>query len=96
MTRAAVDARRARTMHVVSNTVVSNGAHMFDPLHFFCDDTYCYPTHGQTVMFSDPQHLTATGSPLLEPALVEDLRWLLHGDRAGDDPTSREGSIPNI
>ena len=96
MTRAAVDARRARTMHVVSNTVVSNGAHMFDPLRFFCDDAFCYPTHGRTVMFSDPQHLTATGSPLLEPALVEDLRWLLHGDRAGDDPTSREGSIPNI
>ena len=69
---------------------------MFDPLRFFCDDTFCYPTHGKTVMFSDPQHLTSAGSPLLEPALVGDLRWLLQGDSAGADHTSREGSIPNI
>jgi hypothetical protein len=31
-------------------------------------------------MFSDPQHLTAAGAPLLEPELVGDLRWLLRGD----------------
>lgn len=81
MTRAAVDQRRGRAMHVVSNTVASNeGAHMFDPLRFFCDATFCYPTHGQTVMFSDPQHLTAAGSPLLEPELDHDLRWLLHDE----------------
>jgi peptidoglycan/LPS O-acetylase OafA/YrhL len=81
MTRAAVDQRRGRAMHVVSNTVASNGgAHMFDPLRFFCDETFCYPTHGQTVMFSDPQHLTAAGSPLLEPELDLALRWLLHED----------------
>ena len=78
MPRAAVDARRGRAMHVVASAVASNGgAHMFDPLYFFCDDDFCYPTHGQTVMFSDPQHLTARGSPLLEPELDDDLRWLL-------------------
>lgn len=81
MTRAAVDQRRGRAMHVVSNTVASDGgAHMFDPLRFFCDETFCYPTHGQTVMFSDPQHLTARGAPLLEPELDQDLRWLLHDE----------------
>ena len=31
-------------------------------------------------MFSDPQHLTAAGSPLLEPEIDRDLRWLLHED----------------
>jgi hypothetical protein len=78
MPRAAVDARRGRAMHVVSETVASNGgAHMYDPLRFFCDEDYCYPTHGQTVMFSDPQHLTAAGAPLLEPELDRDLRWML-------------------
>jgi peptidoglycan/LPS O-acetylase OafA/YrhL len=95
MTRAAVDARRGRSMLVVSSTVASNGAHMFDPLPFFCDAAFCYPTRGHTVMFSDPQHLTAAGSPLLEPQVVGDLRWLLQvHDAAGH--TSREGSIPNI
>ena len=83
MPRAAVDARRGRSMLVVANTVVSNGAHMFDPLHFFCDAAYCYPIHDHTVMFSDPQHLTAAGSPLLEPELAGDLRWLLHSDKGG-------------
>ena len=82
MPRSAVDARRGPSMQVVTNTVASNHAHMFDPLRFFCDQAYCYPTHGQTVMFSDPQHLTAAGSPLLEPELLDDLRWLLHGDDA--------------
>jgi peptidoglycan/LPS O-acetylase OafA/YrhL len=84
MPRAAVDERRERAMHVVSNIVASNGdAHMFDPLRFFCDEDFCYPTHGRTVMFSDPQHLTAAGSPLLEPELDGDLRWLLQsGSRA--------------
>jgi peptidoglycan/LPS O-acetylase OafA/YrhL len=78
MPRAAVDERRGMAMQVVSSTVSTNGgAHMFDPLHFFCDEQFCYPTHGETVMFSDPQHLTAAGSPLLEPELVGDLRWLL-------------------
>jgi hypothetical protein len=80
MTRAAVDERRGIAMHVVTHTVETNGgAHMFDPLHFFCDDNFCYPMHGETVMFSDPQHLTAAGSPLLEPEFVGDLRWLLRG-----------------
>jgi len=80
MPRAAVDERRGMAMHVVSNTVSTDGvAHMFDPLQFFCDQDFCYPTHGKTVMFSDPQHLTAAGSPLLEPELVGDLRWLLRG-----------------
>lgn len=80
MPRAAVDERRGRAMHVVSNTVASDGgAHMFDPLRFFCDEDFCYPTHGRTVMFSDPQHLTAAGSPLLEPEFDHDLRWLLDG-----------------
>jgi peptidoglycan/LPS O-acetylase OafA/YrhL len=83
MTRAAVDERRGPAMHVVSNTVASNGAHMFDPLRFFCDEDFCYPTHGQTVMFSDPQHLTAAGSPLLEPELDGDLRWLLQSKIGG-------------
>jgi peptidoglycan/LPS O-acetylase OafA/YrhL len=96
MPRTAVDERRGRSMLVVMNTVALNGAHMFDPLHFFCDDVYCYPTHGQTVMFSDPQHLTAAGSPLLEPEVAGDLRWLLHEDKVAEDHTSREGSIPNI
>jgi peptidoglycan/LPS O-acetylase OafA/YrhL len=78
MPRAAVEERRGMAMHVVSHTVMMNGgAHMFDPLHFFCDEQFCYPTHDGTVMFSDPQHLTAAGSPLLEPELVGDLRWLL-------------------
>jgi hypothetical protein len=80
MPRAAVDERRGRSMLVVASTVASNHAHMFDPLHFFCDAAYCYPTRGHTVMFSDPQHLTAAGAPLLEPELVGDLRWLLRGD----------------
>lgn len=83
MTRAAVDERRGRAMHVVSNTVASNGAHMFDPLPFLCDQDFCYPMHGQTVMFSDPQHLTAAGSPLLEPEIDGDLRWLLQGEIGG-------------
>ena len=96
MSRASVDARRGRSLLVVANTVASNGAHMFDPLRFFCDQAYCYPTHGHTVMFSDPQHLTAAGSPLLEPALLDDLRWLLHRDDAVADHTSRDGSMPNI
>ena len=97
MPRAAVDARRGRSMDIVATTVVSNGgAHMFDPLRFFCDDTFCYPTHGRTVMFFDPQHLTAAGSPLLAPEFAGDLRWLLHGDNAGELATSREGAIPNI
>lgn len=80
MPRTAVEARRGPAMHIVASTVASNGgrAHMFDPLRFFCDDQLCYPVHGHTVMFSDPQHLTATGSPLLEPELSGDLRWLLH------------------
>jgi peptidoglycan/LPS O-acetylase OafA/YrhL len=81
MPRAAVDARRGRAMTVVALTVASNGgAHMFDPLRFLCDEAFCYPTHGQTVMFSDPQHLTAAGSPLLEPEIDNDLRWLLHDE----------------
>ena len=97
MPRAAVDARRGRAMHVVANTVASNGgAHMFDPLRFFCDDDLCYPTHGRTVMFSDPQHLTAAGSPLLEPDLVDDLRWLLHADGGSSSRVNRDGSMPNI
>jgi hypothetical protein len=80
MPRSAVDERRGRAMLIVSKTVASNGgAHIFDPLTFFCDDDFCYPKHGQTVMFSDPQHLTAGGSPLLEPDLDNDLRWLLRG-----------------
>lgn len=83
MTRAAVDERRGRAMHVVSNTVASNGAHMFDPLRFLCDQDFCYPMHGQTVMFSDPQHLTAAGSPLLEPEIDGDLRWLLQREIGG-------------
>jgi hypothetical protein len=95
MPRAAVDARRGRSMLVVTNTVAANHAHMFDPLHFFCDDTFCYPTHGHTVMFSDPQHLTAAGSPLLEPELAGDLHWLLYGNETVVR-SSREGSIPNI
>jgi SGNH domain (fused to AT3 domains) len=69
---------------------------MFDPLRFFCDDTFCYPTHGRTVMFFDPQHLTTTGSQLLAPELTGDLRWLLHDVAAGNNAASREGSIPNI
>jgi peptidoglycan/LPS O-acetylase OafA/YrhL len=97
MPRAAVDARRGRSMDIVATTVVSNGgAHMFDPLRFFCDDTFCYPTHGRTVMFFDPQHLTTAGSQLLAPELTEDLRWLLHDAAVGSNVTSREGSIPNI
>jgi peptidoglycan/LPS O-acetylase OafA/YrhL len=88
MTRAAVDARRGRSMLVVTSTVASNGAHMFDPLHFFCDDAYCYPIHGHTVMFSDPQHLTAAGSPLLEPELAGDLRWLLRNDTLAAGPAA--------
>jgi hypothetical protein len=97
MPRAAVDARRGRSMEIVATTVVSNGgAHMFDPLRFFCDDTFCYPTHGRTVMFFDPQHLTTAGSQLLAPELTGDLRWLLHDVAAGSNVASREGSIPNI
>jgi peptidoglycan/LPS O-acetylase OafA/YrhL len=96
MSRAAVDERRGRSMLVVTNTVAMNGAHMFDPLRFFCDDAYCYPTHGHTVMFSDPQHLTAAGSPLLAPEVAGDLRWLLHVDDPAGNHTSREGSLPNI
>ena len=90
MPRAAVEARRGPAMHVVVDTVASNGgAHIFDPLRFFCDDEFCYPTHGRTVMFSDPQHLTAAGSPLLEADLLDDLRWLLHeggGRQQADEP----------
>ena len=84
-------------MHVLASTVASNGdTHMFDPLRFFCDNDFCYPTHGRTVMFSDPQHLTAAGSKLLTPELVGDLRWVLHGATAGNEVASRDGSIPNI
>ncbi len=97
MPRVAVDARRGPAMHVVASTVIADGgAHMFDPLHFFCDEKFCYPTHGRTVMFSDPQHLTAAGSPLLEPELVGDLRWLLHRDGGSDSLANLEGSMPNI
>jgi peptidoglycan/LPS O-acetylase OafA/YrhL len=97
MPRAAVDERRGRAMQLVASTVAMNGgAHVFDPLRFFCDDVFCYPTRGRTVMFFDPQHLTAAGSPLLAPELAGDLRWLLHGDTAGELATSRDGSIPNI
>jgi hypothetical protein len=97
MPRAAVDARRGRSMDIVATTVVSNGgAHMFDPLRFFCDDAFCYPTHGRTVMFFDPQHLTTAGSQLLAPELTGDLRWLLHDVAAGNNVASRDGSIPNI
>lgn len=97
MPRAAVNERRERAMQVVASTVASNGgAHMFDPLRFFCDDHFCYPTHGRTVMFSDPQHLTTAGSKLLVPELAEDLRWLLQGAAAGREIASREGSMPNI
>lgn len=84
MSRAAVDERRGRSMGVVANTVATNGgAHMYDPLAFFCDRNFCYPMHGRTVMFSDPQHLTAAGSPLLEPELAGDLRWLLRHEDSG-------------
>lgn len=97
MPRAAVDERRGRSMSVVANTVATNGgAHMYDPLAFFCDRNYCYPMHGRTVMFSDPQHLTATGSPLLEPALVDDLRWLLQRDKHRNRHASRHDSTPNF
>ena len=97
MPRAAVDERRERAMQVVASTVASDGgAHMFDPLRFFCDDDFCYPTHGRTVMFSDPQHLTTAGSQLLVPELAGDLRWLLQGAATGREIASRDGSIPNI
>jgi hypothetical protein len=97
MSRADVDERRGRAMQIVASAVGSNGgAHMFDPLRFFCDDDFCYPTHGRTVMFSDPQHLTAAGSKLLVPELVGDLRWLLHGAATGNEIASRDGSMPNI
>jgi SGNH domain-containing protein len=79
--RAAVDARRTRTIEVLHRVAVgSKGVRLIDPIGLFCTETTCRPNEGRTVYFSDSNHLSPAGAERFYDVYISDFLWALTGD----------------
>jgi hypothetical protein len=50
---------------------------IWDPIDQLCDSRLCWAQRGDTIMFTDDLHITATAARQLLPAAEADLRWLV-------------------
>jgi hypothetical protein len=50
---------------------------IWDPLDELCDARLCFAQRGETIMYTDDLHLTATAARELLPVAEADLRWLV-------------------
>jgi SGNH domain (fused to AT3 domains) len=79
--RAAVDARRARTIDTMRQVMAGRkDARLIDPIGLFCTASDCRPHEGRTVYFSDSNHLSPAGEERLLEAYKSDFLWALTGD----------------
>ena len=50
---------------------------IWDPIDQLCDSRLCFAQRGDTIMYTDDLHITATAARQLLPAAEADLRWLV-------------------
>lgn len=74
----AAEALRPEVRAIERAVAAAEGAEVIDLGRFFCDDT-CGPIIGDTVVYRDAHHLTATFSELLAPPLARELAPILAG-----------------
>jgi hypothetical protein len=79
--RAKVDARRARTMTVLRQTVAPfENVRLIDPINLFCTETDCRPNKGNELFFFDTSHLSSAGAERLYQGYERDFLWALTGN----------------
>jgi peptidoglycan/LPS O-acetylase OafA/YrhL len=74
--RSVVENRRKRTMDVLRE--VSEGdarLRLIDPIDVFCDKAACRPVRGNTLLFSDSNHLSPAGVQLLYRHFEAEFLW---------------------
>jgi len=104
VSRAAVDARRARTMETLYRVAAGpEDVRVIDPINLFCTESICQPYNGRTLYFKDTNHLSPAGFELLYKAYERDFLWALIGDEPDIkvrnsqlDPAAGAGSIARI
>lgn len=80
------EALRPEVRAIERDVAAAEGAEVVDLARFFCQDT-CEPIIGDTVVYRDAHHLTATFSAKLAPPLARELAPIL--DRASAGQSSR-------
>jgi peptidoglycan/LPS O-acetylase OafA/YrhL len=89
--RAAVEARRARTMEALRRATAGiEGVRLIDPINVFCTEKECQPHEGRTLYFGDSNHLSTAGVARFYKAYESDFLWALTGD--GHHDRSRQKS----
>lgn len=81
VSRATFEEMRVNVSRVM-RALVENRPNMriFDPAQLLCDPINCSVIIGNTIVYRDSAHLTASVLPLLEPEWALQLQGFLHGD----------------
>lgn len=56
-----------------------DGALFFDPTSIFCDEDYCRPYTGNTLLFTDTNHISDTGMEKLLDGAAPAIAWAVRG-----------------
>jgi peptidoglycan/LPS O-acetylase OafA/YrhL len=54
---------------------------LWNPTSQFCDDSWCYPMRGGSLLYWDDNHVSRTGAERAEPELASHLNWLVKRDQ---------------
>ena len=83
--RAAVDARRERTMAALRRAISGiEGVRLIDPIGVFFTATVCRPNKDRTLYFSDTSHLSTAGAERFYKSFAGDFLWVLTGGQVGN------------
>jgi peptidoglycan/LPS O-acetylase OafA/YrhL len=84
VTREHVDVFRKISLSALQQIVAKHPGtvRLWDPIDFLCDTEICLAKRGDTAMFTDDLHLSASGARLIAPGARDSLVWLTEG--AGD------------